>query len=69
MAQVKTWICDGCEKRTETAVDADISEFYQTKVSVGEWEGNFHLCSKCHDKLLDHMNPSKWPKFAAEKAA
>lgn len=70
MAQTKLWKCDGCDATTETALEAEQSEFYSIKVTAGAWGDNFHLCKDCHERLMKQIDPKQWPRVIyAERAA
>lgn len=69
MAQVKLWKCDGCDAKTETSLEAETSQFYSIKVTAGAWGGDFHLCSQCHDRLMQNIDPTKWPRYEVARAA
>lgn len=67
MAAVKKWICDGCDDAVETELEADTCSFYQIKVTMGAWGKDLILCTKCHSRMLDKIDPAKWPRFADER--
>lgn len=64
MTQVKLVKCDGCDAETQTELGSDTSSFYRSTVTVGAWGDTFDLCAKCHERLLDDINPKKWPRVA-----
>jgi hypothetical protein len=71
MAVVKKWTCDGCGATTETDVAAETCSFYQAKVTLGAWGKDILVCTKCHDRILENIDPEKWPRYSpvAERAA
>jgi hypothetical protein len=69
MAVEKLWTCDGCVATTVTQIDDQTSQFFSIRVTAGAWGGDFHLCTKCHSRLLDNIDPTKWPRYAVAAAA
>lgn len=69
MAIVKKWTCDGCGTGRETSMEAAAcGDFMDIKVTAGSWGKQVLLCQRCHDRLIENIDPDKWSRAATPDA-
>jgi hypothetical protein len=64
MAEQRLWICDGCGKEDRVHPGCESRNYHHIKITAGAWGKDVDLCPKCHDRLMEQIDPAKWIRYA-----
>lgn len=59
------FFCDGCDKELRDYDRATNSHRVLVEIAVvSKVSGTFDLCASCAHKMVNHADPTKWPRVA-----